>query len=145
MLAISAKHIMQSPKLRSQLTANKLQMCEVSHFTGFCHNSLQATDYSHLGVERRSDSTRKKENRRKKMEKIEDKVLNFIASKRKLPPEVLTLDTRFIDDLGIDSMGVMELAMDLEQEFKIQFPDESMNKLRSVGDVIAVIKAYRSE
>jgi acyl carrier protein len=42
-------------------------------------------------------------------------------------------------------MGVMELAMDLEQEFKIQFPDESMNKLRSVGDVIAVIKAYRSE
>lgn len=79
------------------------------------------------------------------MESIEDQVLNFIANKRKLPLEALTLDTRFIDDLGIDSVEVMQLAMDLEQEFKIQIPDESMNKLRSVGDVIEVVKVCRSE
>jgi len=79
------------------------------------------------------------------MESIEDQVLNFIANKRKLPLEALTLDTRFIDDLGIDSVEVMQLAMDLEQKFKIQIPDESMNKLRSVGDVIGVVKVCRSE
>src|SRR5262245_45360017 len=52
----------------------------------------------------------------------------------------VTLDAKFIEDLGADSLATVELVMALEEEFGYEIPDEEAEKLQSVGDVIKYIE-----
>jgi len=52
----------------------------------------------------------------------------------------VTLEAKFIEDLGADSLDTVELVMALEEEFGIEVPDEQAEKLQNVGDVIKYIE-----
>lgn len=52
----------------------------------------------------------------------------------------ITLDSSFVDDLGADSLDVVELIMALEEEFNVEIPDEDAEKIVTVGDALDYIK-----
>ena len=55
-------------------------------------------------------------------------------------PEQVTPQASFIEDLGADSLDIVELVMAFEEEFSVEVPDEDAEKLQTVGDVINYIK-----
>ena len=67
------------------------------------------------------------------------KIKDIVVEELGVAPEKVTEDARFIEDLGADSIGVMELVMKMEEEFDLKIPDEDIEKLRTVGDVIDYI------
>lgn len=52
----------------------------------------------------------------------------------------ITTETTFIDDLGADSLDIVELIMALEEEFDMEIPEEEAEKITSVGDVVSYIE-----
>jgi len=54
--------------------------------------------------------------------------------------EIIAMDTTFIDDLGADSLDIVELIMALEEEFDIEIPEADAEKISTVGDVVEYIK-----
>ena len=56
--------------------------------------------------------------------------------------ESIKLDTSFIDDLGADSLDIVELIMALEEEFDTEIPDSDAEKVVTVGDVVDYIKDH---
>lgn len=52
----------------------------------------------------------------------------------------ITLESSFVDDLGADSLDIVELIMGLETEFDIEIPDEQAEKISTVGDAVNYIK-----
>ena len=54
----------------------------------------------------------------------------------------VTLEASFVDDLGADSLDVVELIMGLETEFDIEIPDEDAEKISTVGDAVEYIKSH---
>jgi acyl carrier protein len=67
---------------------------------------------------------------------IFEKVRNIIAEQLGIDPEEITMESSFIDDLGADSLDIVELIMALEEEFDIEIPDEDAEKIKTVGDVV---------
>ncbi|WDC85872.1 acyl carrier protein [Caloramator sp. mosi_1] len=57
-----------------------------------------------------------------------------------MDPEDITMESSFMDDLGADSLDVVELIMALEDEFDLEIPDEEAEKIQTVGDVVEYIK-----
>lgn len=53
-------------------------------------------------------------------------------------------ESKFVDDLGADSLDVVELVMALEEKFEIEIPDEDAEKIATVGDVVAYIEKIKS-
>ena len=73
-------------------------------------------------------------------EEILEKVKNIIVEQLGVADTSVTLETSFIDDLGADSLDIVELVMALEEEFDIEIPDEDAEKVVTVGDVVDYIK-----
>ena len=69
------------------------------------------------------------------------KVKDIIEKELGVEREKLTDGASFIEDLGADSLDIVELVMEFEKEFNIDIPDEDSEKLRTVGDVIAYLEA----
>lgn len=67
---------------------------------------------------------------------IFEKVRDIIAEQLGIDPEEITMESSFIDDLGADSLDIVELIMALEEEFDIEIPDEDAEKIKTVGDVV---------
>ncbi len=65
-----------------------------------------------------------------------DKVKDIIERELGVEREKLVDSASFIDDLGADSLDIVELVMEFEKEFNIDIPDEEAEKLRTVGDAI---------
>jgi len=72
--------------------------------------------------------------------KIEDKVKKIIAEKLNVDISDVVPQASLIDDLGADSLAIVELIMTMEEEFDIEVPDEDAEKLTTVKDAIAYIK-----
>tara|TARA_B100001123_G_scaffold83075_1_gene94955 strand:+ start:6907 stop:7161 length:255 start_codon:yes stop_codon:yes gene_type:complete len=76
---------------------------------------------------------------------LEDRIKNIIVDQLNVNEEQVTPEASFVDDLGADSLDLVELIMSLEDEFKEELGDEipeaDAEKLTSVGDVIAYVKA----
>jgi acyl carrier protein len=68
-----------------------------------------------------------------------DKVKDIIEKELGVEREKLTADASFIEDLGADSLDIVELVMEFEKEFNIDIPDEDAEKLRTVGDALAYL------
>ena len=77
-------------------------------------------------------------------EKDITKIRGMIAEQLGLGLEQVTDDAKFIDDLGADSLDVVELVMALEEEFDVEIADEQAEKIQTVGDAIEFIKALSS-
>ena len=73
------------------------------------------------------------------MSKINITVNEIIIDKLGVEESKITLDAKFIDDLGADSLDTVELIMQFEEEFNIEIPDEDAEKILSVGQAEAYI------
>ena len=69
-----------------------------------------------------------------------EKVAAVIADLLKVDESEITMESSFVDDLGADSLDLVELIMGLETEFDIEIPDEVAEKIQTVGDAVNYIK-----
>lgn len=74
---------------------------------------------------------------------IEEKVKLIIADQLGVTQEEVKLESSFIEDLGADSLDIVELVMAMEEEFEIEIPDEEAENIKSVGDAINYINAHK--
>ena len=71
---------------------------------------------------------------------IFEKVKEVIIEQLNAEDDAIKLEKSFIDDLGADSLDIVELIMALEEEFDLQIPDSEAEKISTVGDVVEYIK-----
>ena len=76
---------------------------------------------------------------------VEQKVTDIIVEQLGVNPEQVTPKASFIEDLGADSLDIVELVMAFEEEFGVEVPDEDAEKLQTVGDVIKYIEDKSSK
>ncbi len=72
----------------------------------------------------------------------EDRVKEIIAKELEVEVKQLTPEAKFIEDLGADSLDIVELVMALEEEFGLDIPDEDADKLKTVGDAMNYLKSH---
>jgi acyl carrier protein len=75
----------------------------------------------------------------------ETKIKEVIARELEVDVKQLTSEAKFIEDLGADSLDIVELVMALEEEFGIDIPDEDADKLKTVGDAMNYLKQHVSK
>ena len=69
----------------------------------------------------------------------EEKVIGIVSEQLGVPKEEVTRESSFVDDLKADSLDVVELVMEFEDEFGITIPDDDSDKIKTVGDAITYI------
>ncbi len=69
----------------------------------------------------------------------EEKVIGIVSEQLGVPKEEVTRESSFVDDLKADSLDVVELVMEFEDEFGITIPDDDYDKIKTVGDAITYI------
>ncbi len=75
-------------------------------------------------------------------QELKDKVTQIIVQQLGVEADKVTPDSTFIDDLGADSLDIVELIMAFEEEFGIDIPDEDADKITAVKNVLEYIKAH---
>ncbi len=77
------------------------------------------------------------------MEKsVEQKVMDIIVEQLKVSPEEVTLEASFLEDLGADSLDLVELIMAMEEEFGLEISDEDAEKIQTVQDAVNYITEH---
>jgi acyl carrier protein len=74
----------------------------------------------------------------------EDRVKEIIAKELEVDSKQLAPEAKFIEDLGADSLDIVELVMALEEEFGIDIPDEDADKMKTVGDALKYLQEHAS-
>ena len=77
-------------------------------------------------------------------EEVFEKVKAIIVEQLGVAENTVTMEASFIDDLGADSLDIVELIMALEEEFDTEIPDADAEKVVTVGDVVEYIKEHNS-
>ena len=72
---------------------------------------------------------------------LEDRVSSIIVEQLGVTKEELAPRASFIDDLGADSLDIVELVMAMEEEFDIEIPDDDAEKIQTIEDVVSYVKA----
>ena len=72
---------------------------------------------------------------------IADKVKEIVSQQLDVDVAQVKPESQFIDDLGADSLAIVELVLAFEEQFEIDIPDEDTEKIRTVGDAISYISA----
>lgn len=68
-----------------------------------------------------------------------EKIRDMIAKQMDIPAESITEESRLGEDLKADSLDLVELVMDLEQEYGAQIPEEALPNIKTVGDIAAFL------
>jgi len=71
---------------------------------------------------------------------IEEKVIGIVSEQLEIPKEDISRGSSFVDDLKADSLDVVELVMELEDEFEVTIPDDDYEKIQTVGSAIEYIE-----
>ena len=71
-----------------------------------------------------------------------DKVKEIIVEQLGVDEKDVVMEASFIDDLGADSLDIVELIMALEEAFDLEIPDKDAEKIQSVGDAVEYIKTH---
>lgn len=78
-------------------------------------------------------------------EEIADRVATIISDQLDVEKDKVQPETNFINDLGADSLDIVELVMELEEEFGMSIPDEDAEKIKTVGEAIEYIKQHKAQ
>ncbi|MDP2853528.1 MAG: acyl carrier protein [Smithellaceae bacterium] len=71
---------------------------------------------------------------------LEEKVIQLVMEQLDVTREQCKLEASFIDDLGADSLDLVELIMEMEEKFGVEIADEELEKIRTIQDVVDFIK-----
>jgi acyl carrier protein len=71
---------------------------------------------------------------------LEDRVTEIIVEQLGVSKEEVVPEASFIDDLGADSLDIVELVMAMEEEFDIEIPDEDAEKIQTIADAISYVR-----
>ena len=74
---------------------------------------------------------------------IEAKVKSIIADQLGVGEDEIKPESSFIEDLGADSLDIVELVMAMEEEFEVEIPDEEAENIKTVGDAINYINSHK--
>lgn len=74
------------------------------------------------------------------MNDVFERLKAVVAKELRVDPETITLDSAFVDDLGADSLDMVELVMALEDEFGISITDEEAQQIRTIRDAVEYIE-----
>jgi acyl carrier protein len=72
---------------------------------------------------------------------IEVRIKEIICEQLDVKPEDVTEGKSFTEDLGADSLAIVELVLALEEQFDVKIPDDEVDKIKTVGDAVAYIKS----
>ena len=72
---------------------------------------------------------------------MQDKIIKMIASKLSKKVDEVTLDSKLIEDLGADSLDIVEMLMELEDTYGITIPDDDAVNLRTIGDIVKFMES----
>jgi acyl carrier protein len=75
-------------------------------------------------------------------DEIEERVKKIIIEQLEVAPDKVKPAASFAEDLKADSLAVVELVLALEEQFKLEIPDEDTEKIKTVGDAINYIKSH---
>ncbi len=70
-----------------------------------------------------------------------EKIRDILCNQLDLDPENVTMESTLADDLGADSLDVVDLVMSIEDTFGVEFPDEEIENMKTVGDVVEFIES----
>lgn len=73
---------------------------------------------------------------------VEEKVKNIIVDKLSVEPDEVVMEASFVDDLGADSLDLVELIMAMEETFDVEISDDQAEKLQTVQDAINYIRKH---
>ena len=74
---------------------------------------------------------------------VEAKVKSIIAEQLGVGEDEIKFESAFIEDLGADSLDIVELVMAMEEEFEVEIPDEEAENIKTVGDAINYINTHK--
>ncbi len=72
-----------------------------------------------------------------------EKIRAMIAEQLEIDEDTITMESALIEDLGADSLDVVDLVMSIEDEFEIEVPDEAIENMRTIGDAVRFIEANK--
>lgn len=70
-----------------------------------------------------------------------DKIKSILAEQLDADADEMTLETDIAKDLGADSLDVVELLMSIEDEFEVEIPDEAIETIKTIGDLVEYIES----
>ncbi len=71
---------------------------------------------------------------------LQGRVTDLIVEQLGVSKDEIVMNASFIDDLGADSLDIVELVMSMEEEFDLEIPDEDAEKIQTIGDAIAYLE-----
>ena len=77
------------------------------------------------------------------MSETADRVREIVVEHLGVEADKVTEDASFIDDLGADSLDIVELVMAFEEEFGVEIPDDAAEKITTVGDAVKYIEEHK--
>ena len=69
-----------------------------------------------------------------------EKVRELLSEQLEIDPDEITLDTDIVNDLGADSLDLVDFVMSLEDEFDKEIPDEDVEGIKTIGDIVSYIE-----
>ena len=75
-----------------------------------------------------------------KMEEVQSKLKEIVMDRLNAEEDQIKPEASFVEDLGADSLDIVELIMGIEEEFDIEIPDEDAEKLKTVGEAMEYVK-----
>lgn len=73
---------------------------------------------------------------------IQEQVFKIISEQLDVGRDEVALDKTFTDDLGADSLGIVELVLAFEDHFEVKIPDDEVDKIKTVGDAVKYITEH---
>ncbi len=71
-----------------------------------------------------------------------EKVRDILCEQLDVDEEKVTMEANITDDLGADSLDIVDLVMSLEEEFDVEVPDEEVENIKTVGDIVKFIESH---
>lgn len=73
---------------------------------------------------------------------LQNELIEIISRIVEIEPEKITLDAKFVEDLGMDSMMALEILAGIEKKYKIQVPEEKLSKLINLKEAVSLTQEY---